>query len=186
MGEEGELAIRGAGVSRGYWNNGEKTEEQFIPNPFTNLPGDRIYRTGDRAVLRDDGNLEFLGRKDDQVKLMGYRIDLGEIEHAILSMKEVKESAAVLVPSEEGGRNRIVAFAVTEDGGLPPRLLQTLAHQLPYYMMPQRVLAIKEMPRTERGKVDRRTLLGLLKESTSPAGADFPAPPSMGPSVETT
>lgn len=186
MGEEGELAIRGAGVSRGYWNNGEKTEEQFIPNPFTNLPGDRIYRTGDRAVLRDDGNLDFLGRKDDQVKLMGYRIDLGEIEHAILSMKEVKESAAVLAPSEEGGRNRIVAFAVTEDGGLPPRLLQTLAHQLPYYMMPQRVLAIKEMPRTERGKVDRRTLLGLLKESTSPAGADFPAPPSMGPSVETT
>lgn len=186
MGEVGELYIRGAGVSRGYWNDGAKTEERFIANPLTNLPGDRVYRTGDMAILREDGNFEFLGRKDDQIKLMGYRIDLGEIENAILSMKEVKESAAVLNPSEEGGPNRIVAFTVTEDGSLPPGILQALSHQLPRYMMPQRVLAVKEIPRTERGKVDRRALMDLLRESSSPIGTRFTGPPSMDPSVEIT
>lgn len=185
MGEAGELCIRGMGVSRGYWNDEAKTEERFIANPLTKLPEDRIYRTGDIAILREDGNLEFLGRKDDQVKLMGYRIDLGEIESAILSMKGVKESAAVLTSSEEGGGNGIVAFAATEDGSLPPGILQALSQQLPRYMIPQRVIAVTHIPRTERGKVDRRALMDRWIEASSSIGSGFIAPPPINPSIET-
>jgi non-ribosomal peptide synthetase component F len=86
VGEVGELCVRGSGLSMGYWNDKKKTEEVFVENPFTKIPNDRIYRTGDLARLRPDGNFEFAGRKDHQVKYMGYRIELYEIEKALMSI----------------------------------------------------------------------------------------------------
>ena len=160
--EVGELCIRGSGISRGYWNDRAKTEEVFITNPLTQIPGDRVYRTGDMALLRKDGNYEFLGRKDTQVKYLGYRIDLSEIEHAIITLDNVRDASVILCPSETFCMSKLVAFVVAENGLDPQGILAGLSNKLPRYMLPQRVLLVKDIPRTDRGKIDRQTLGELL------------------------
>src|SRR4029077_13307324 len=104
VGIVGELCVGGAGLARGYMNRPELTAEKFVPNPFSERGGERLYRTGDRARWRGDGSLEFLGRLDHQVKLRGYRIELGEIEAVLRGMAGVKDAAVVVREEAEGDK----------------------------------------------------------------------------------
>ena len=110
VGVRGELYIGGDGVARGYWNRGELTAERFVPDPFSKRGGQRLYRTGDEARYLANGEIEYLGRSDQQVKLRGYRIELGEIEAALREHESVT-SAAVAVRGE-----RLVAYVVGASG----------------------------------------------------------------------
>ena len=162
LGEAGELCIRGSSLSRGYWNDQERTDRSFVRNPVSKIPSDTIYRTGDLALLRADGNYEFIGRKDDQVKWMGHRIQLGEIETALLSVKEVKNAAVILSESEDLKSRELVAFLELEDGGNPSMIMTELGLKVPRYMVPTRSVVIKWIPRTSRGKIDRQNLINYV------------------------
>jgi D-alanine--poly(phosphoribitol) ligase subunit 1 len=156
-GETGELCIRGSGLSLGYWNDEEKTARAFVRNPLGCTRHDRIYRTGDLAKVREDGLLEYLGRKDFQVKFMGYRIETYEVEKAILSLENVQQAAVLLCGSSQGEISELVAFvegAVTDDAAL----LQRLGRSLPAYMLPKQIIALERLPLTDRGKIDRSAL----------------------------
>lgn len=156
-GEEGELYIAGVGLARGYLNRPELTEERFVPYPFGE-PGSRMYRTGDRVRELEDGNLEFLGRFDFQVKLRGLRIELGEIEATLQAFPGVNE-AAVLVRGEEEGDPKLVAYL--EPAGVVPdfRAVRDFVHaRLPEYMVPNIVAVLERLPVTLHGKLDRKAL----------------------------
>lgn len=157
QGDVGELCIRGAGLSPGYWNDPEKTGARFIVNP-AGPSEDRLYKTGDLCRMRADGNLEYHGRKDDQVKWMGYRIELGEIENVLRSIDPVKDAAAVMTDGGSGANREIVAFVEgVSDAGITDLMLQ-INCRLPAYMRPRRIIAVDCIPRNDRGKVDRREL----------------------------
>ncbi|HEX2762572.1 MAG TPA: amino acid adenylation domain-containing protein [Allosphingosinicella sp.] len=153
----GELWIGGAGVARGYLDRPALTAERFIPNPF--MPGDRVYRTGDRARWRGDGEVEFLGRLDGQVKLRGYRIELGEIEAALGSLPGISRSVAA-VREDTPGDQRLVAYVVpTANSGTDVDSLRAaLQRRLPEYMIPSAIVPIGELPLTPSGKLDRAAL----------------------------
>src|SRR5262249_21646666 len=112
LGVTGEIYVGGAGLARGYLNRPGETAEQFVPDPFAGSIGARLYRTGDRARWRNSGNLEFLGRNDDQVKLRGYRIELGEIEAALRRQEGVTHAVAML-REDTAGEKRLVAYIVS-------------------------------------------------------------------------
>jgi amino acid adenylation domain-containing protein len=137
VGVSGELHIGGAGLARGYLNRPELTAEKFIPNPFGEEPGARLYKTGDLARYLPDGNIEFLGRVDHQVKIRGFRIELGEIEAVIVQHSAVRE-AVVLAPEDAPGEKRLVAYVVAEREPLPTTadLRLFLKEKLPAYMVP--------------------------------------------------
>jgi D-alanine--poly(phosphoribitol) ligase subunit 1 len=156
-GETGELCIRGSGLSLGYWNDEEKTARAFVRNPLGCTQSDRIYRTGDLAKIREDGFIEYLGRKDFQVKFMGYRIETYEVEKAILSLENVQQAAVLLCGSSQGEISELVAFvegSVTDDEAM----LQRLGQSLPAYMLPKQIIALERLPLTDRGKIDRNAL----------------------------
>ena len=111
IGAHGELYIGGDGLARGYLKRAERTEEKFIPNPFSNKPGSRLYRTGDRARYRADGNIEFLGRTDNQVKIRGHRIELGEVEATLSQHPAVKDSVLVVRDRDSTG-DSLVAYVL--------------------------------------------------------------------------
>nr|WP_242038243.1 AMP-binding protein [Chroococcidiopsis sp. [FACHB-1243]] len=115
VGAAGELPLGGEGVTRGYLNRPELTQERFIPNPLSQNPADRLYRTGDLVRYRRDGNVEFLGRIDFQVKVRGYRIELGEIE-TILSRHEAVREAVIVVREDVPGNKRLVAYVLPRPG----------------------------------------------------------------------
>jgi amino acid adenylation domain-containing protein len=157
-GVAGELYIGGAGVAVGYLNQPGETAARFVPNPFSDGAGERLYRTGDLARYLADGNIEFLGRIDHQVKVRGFRVELGEIESLLLKYKEVRQ--AVVVAAGATDNQRVIAYVVTT-GIKPPSVdeLHTfLAQHLPDYMIPASFVFLKAMPLTANGKIDRAAL----------------------------
>jgi amino acid adenylation domain-containing protein len=160
VGVAGELYIAGVGLARGYLNRPELTAEKFIANPFGAAAGARMYRTGDAARYLEGGEIEFLGRLDQQVKLRGFRIELGEIESVLAEHSEVGECVVVARDDARGGDRRIVAYFVPA-GETPPTtgaLRGFLKEKLPEYMIPSAFVALQAFPLTPNGKLDRRAL----------------------------
>jgi amino acid adenylation domain-containing protein len=160
-----ELFAGGGNLARGYLGRPDLTAERFVPDPFAGLaaePGSRLYRTGDLARWLPDGRLDFLGRVDQQVKIRGSRIELGEVESALLRHPAVRE-AAVLVKESPAGDRRLVAYAAAggEAAADPSRLRAFLAEALPDYMVPGAFVLLDALPTTATGKVDRRALAAL-------------------------
>ncbi|MTJ10024.1 MULTISPECIES: non-ribosomal peptide synthetase [unclassified Anabaena] len=155
----GELYIGGAGLARGYLNQPELTAQKFIPHPFSNKPGARLYKTGDQVRFRIDGNLEFLGRLDDQVKLRGFRIELGEIE-SLLSLHPTVQDAVVMVREDVAGDQRLIAYLVVKpDYSLSISNLRSfLQERLPEYMIPTAFIPLEKLPLTSNGKVNKKIL----------------------------
>jgi len=159
-GEIGELFIGGDSVARGYWNRPELTAERFITIP--SIASGRIYRTGDLARFLPDGNIEYLGRADFQIKLRGHRIEPGEIEAFLEQCRSVRQAAVVLREDREGDK-RLVAYLVAPAGSpeSPAELRSTLASKLPDYMIPSAFVFLPSFPLTDNGKTDRNALLKL-------------------------
>ncbi|XP_031639427.1 uncharacterized protein LOC116351465 [Contarinia nasturtii] len=159
LGSEGELYIGGAGVARGYLNRPELTAERFIPDPFSEHPNARMYRTGDRACYLPDGNLVYLGRTDQQVKIRGYRIEPGEIEARLVEHPLVHDAVVLSWKNQPDTDARLVAYVVTEQDTLLAQNLRTyLAALLPDYMVPAAYVCLPSLPLTPNGKLDRRAL----------------------------
>ena len=150
VGVSGELLLGGEGLARGYLKRAELTAERFIPDPFSGQPGEQLYRTGDLCRYKVDGRLEYLGRLDHQVKVRGYRVELGEIEAVLSGHEQVSE--AVVIAREE----RLVAYVVSE--AETAELRRYLQQRLPKYMIPSAWMKLDALPLTTNGKVDRRAL----------------------------
>ena len=176
VGVPGELFIGGAGVGRGYLNRPDATAASFVTDPFADDPGQVMYRTGDLARYLPDGNIEYLGRLDDQVKVRGVRIELGEVEAGLAKHPGVRESA-VVAGKDGRGDTRLVAHFVAADEDVPStaELRRFLVDQLPAAMVPADFCVTEALPRTPGGKVDRRAL--LAGADTAPVGEhEFVAP----------
>ncbi len=157
-GEPGEICVAAPHLARGYLNRPDLTAERFVANPFGQLAGERMCRTGDLGRYLPDGEIEFLGREDHQVKIRGYRIQLGEIEAALLGHPSVSEAAVTARGSDD--RRRLVAY-LAGDGSVPPNVPEVkkfLADRLPGYMIPSEFAILKQLPRTDAGKIDRDAL----------------------------
>ena len=171
VGVPGELCIGGDGLARGYIGRPELTAEKFVPHPYSRHLGARLYRTGDLVRYREDGNIEFLKRMDQQVKVRGFRVELGEIESTLNQYRAVMESI-VVDRKDSSGDIRLIAYFVPEVGVEPTslELLTFLQEKLPSYMLPSAFMAIKEIPLTPNGKVDRRALPAPEQIEVSTAG----------------
>jgi len=170
VGETGELCIRGSGLSLGYWNDEEKTARAFIRNPLGCTQSDRIYRTGDLARLREDGVYEYLGRKDFQVKFMGYRIELFEIEKAILSLENIQQAAVLLCDSSHSEVSELVAFIAVSNLMDLDMIMEDLSRAVPSYMLPKRIIPLTKIPLTDRGKTDRSALRDFYQKDIQVSG----------------
>lgn len=157
IGVAGDLYIGGVQVGRGYIGRDDLTQERFIPNPFSNSEGARLYKTGDLAKFLPDGNIEYLGRSDFQVKIRGQRIELGEIE-AVLEQQVGVSQSVVLLNKGAIGEERLVAYLVTDQNLEIKDLKSSLANQLPQHMVPAFYILLDELPLTPSGKVDRKVL----------------------------
>jgi amino acid adenylation domain-containing protein len=171
MGVPGELFIGGDGLALGYWKQPELTAERFLPDPFAADPNARMYRSGDRCRWLPDGNLEFLGRLDDQVKLRGFRIEPGEIE-TVLSRHSAVRQCAVVVHGQEGEKHLAAYVVAQAEPPSPHDLRRYLAEHLPEYMVPSVFVSLDALPLTSAGKVDRASLPAPLPPSLT----DFAAP----------
>jgi amino acid adenylation domain-containing protein len=158
VGVRGELYIAGAGVTAGYLNQAEKTAERFLKNPYSSDGGAKMYRTGDLARYLEGGEIEFLGRSDDQVKVRGFRIELGEIEAALARHQGVKQ-ALVLARENEQGDKRLLGYAVAQGSNVTGEQLRDyLKQEVPDYMVPQAIAVLAKFPLTPNGKIDRQAL----------------------------
>lgn len=166
-GEVGELLIRGGVVMRGYWGQPDKTQRGFFRRPVFNQFDDLFYRTGDLVQLAPDGHYKYLGRKDRQIKTRGYRVELDEIEVALLAHAGVEEAAVYPVP-DGAGSNLIEAAVIPKVGTevTAAQLLEHLARRLPPYALPAKLNLTQDFPRTSTGKIDRRE---LQAQATRPA-----------------
>jgi hypothetical protein len=174
-GVPGELHIGGEGVARGYLHMPDATAEKFVPDPFAIQPGRRLYKTGDLARYLPDGNIEFLGRIDNQLKIRGYRVELEEIEATLRRHPEIRQ-VAVVSRQNESGENRIVAY-IASAGEEPPTShdLRCFLHEtLPEYMVPTSFVMLDTLPLSPNGKIDRRAL--PLLDSAKETRMDFVAP----------
>ena len=165
VGVPGELHVSGVSVAREYLRRPEMTALKFIPDPFSDEPGTRLYKTGDLVRYRADGNIEFLGRIDQQVKVRGFRIELGEIETTLNDCPLVKEGV-VTTWEDIPGDARLVAYVVLDDDvsvseeGIfdTDQIKQFLRRMLPEYMIPSMIVVMDEMPLSPSGKVDKKAL----------------------------
>jgi amino acid adenylation domain-containing protein len=164
----GELYIGGMNVCRGYINQPELTADRFMPNPFSSVPGTRLYRTGDVVRLLLDGNIEFIGRSDHQVKIRGYRVELGEVE-SVLSEHPAVSQAVALVREDRLGEKIITSYVVSKEKRSPTRneLRSFCIEHLPAYMVPSDFHFLDRLPLLPNGKLDR---LKLLSMRSSPDG----------------
>ncbi len=156
-GEVGEIIIRTPYRAHGYYNEPEKTAEVFVPNPFGNDPRDIVYRTGDYGRLLADGDFEFVGRKDQQVKIRGVRIELTEVENVLRAHESVTD-VAVIDREDAVGNKYLCAYVVLAGEVEPGVLRQHLAKSLPEFMMPSAIIELGTLPRTVNGKLDRKSL----------------------------
>jgi amino acid adenylation domain-containing protein len=171
IGVTGELYVGGDGVGRGYLRDASRTARRFVPHPYAARAGERLYRTGDVCRYLPNGEIEFLGRMDQQVKVRGYRIELGEIEAVLERHEEVKKSVVEVREDGTGGEKQLVAYVVARgletsrnggdngSGGVTSReLWEYLRERLPEYMVPPSIMLLDEMPLTPNGKIDRQAL----------------------------
>ena len=161
IGEEGELCVRGTSLAMGYYNNPEKTAAAFTQNPLNSAYPEFIYRTGDMAYMREDGNIMFKGRKDSLIKHMGYRIELGEIEHVIENdLKLVKYCCAVY----QYAKKEIVLYYESENEMTEKEFRTAISKVFPAYMIPSVFIKMDELPRNTNGKIDRLMLKNKANE----------------------
>jgi amino acid adenylation domain-containing protein len=179
IGAPGELFVGGAGVAHGYLGRPALTAQRFVPDPFSGTLGARLYRTGDRARRMPDGNLEFLGRADDQLKIRGFRIEPGEIEAALLRDPAVAEAVVIGRP-DDGGELRLCAYVVPSGGGAISieALRAELRRTLPERMIPASFVTLVALPRLPSGKPDRRSLPAPSAAATPGQAARFVEPTS--------
>jgi amino acid adenylation domain-containing protein len=180
VGVPGELCLGGTGLARGYWGRGDLTAERFVPDGLSGRVGERLYRTGDLVRWLGDGNLEYLGRLDQQVKVRGFRIELGEIEAALQEHEGVRQ-AVVVAQADESGDKQLVAYVVAEEkigassngsNGSARGAQQSkewrehLQGKLPEYMVPSAYVKLESLPLNANGKIDRKRLPKLEQEKT--------------------
>lgn len=187
VGVTGELCIGGAGIGAGYLDDPQLTASKFVANPFEATEGDRLYRSGDLCRYRRDGAIEFVGRMDDQIKIRGNRVELGEIETVLRTHSQINDCAVIAVDDLRGNK-RLVSFIVPNnghsdnDGPKSDESLRSsnemrsfLGDQLPSYMVPSIFVSLERLPLTSRGKVDRQALASIGSRSNR---SDFVAPRS--------
>jgi amino acid adenylation domain-containing protein/non-ribosomal peptide synthase protein (TIGR01720 family) len=170
LGVAGELFLGGTGLARGYRGRAGRTAERFVPDPFAAAPGARLYRTGDRVRRRSDGEIEFLGRTDHQVKVRGFRVEPGEIEAALGTHPEVRASVVVARTGPDG-ESRLVAYFAGRVAGGGRELRRFLGGRLPAHLVPSLFVELDELPRTPSGKLDRGALPLPAEEAPAGAGA---------------
>jgi amino acid adenylation domain-containing protein len=169
VGITAEVFVGGDGLARGYLNRAEQTAEKFVPSPFGNVAGARLYRTGDLARHRPDGVLEYVGRRDSQVKVRGFRVEVGEVEAVLKEHVQLKQ-AAVVPFDDESGRKQLAAYLVAAPGEPAPtvsELRSFLREKLLDYMIPTAFVMLDELPLTLSGKVDRRALPAPERQSST-------------------
>lgn len=161
IGAPGELYIGGVGLARGYFNRPQLTAEKFVPDPFSTEPGARLYKTGDAARYLEDGSIEFLQRLDTQVKIHGFRVELGEIESALARHPAVREAVVVIRPGSDGDHRLIAYWTAAHPSADAPTtsdLHEFLTQRLPAYMIPGVFVHLDALPLTPNGKIDRQHL----------------------------
>ncbi|MGZ5135156.1 MAG: amino acid adenylation domain-containing protein, partial [Flavitalea sp.] len=173
VGVPGEIYIGGAGLARGYLNRPELTAEKFISNPYSKEAGSRLYKTGDLGRWLNDGNIEYLGRIDDQVKISGYRIELGEIE-SVLGECDLVNEVVVLAREDKSGNRRLGAYIVPKQPFDLQGIQRYAKEKLPEYMVPSLWMELDHMPLTSNGKIDRKTLPDIGSNERS--GTEYQAP----------
>ncbi|WP_143329023.1 non-ribosomal peptide synthetase, partial [Clostridium puniceum] len=166
-----ELCIGGDGVARGYLNNLELTREKFVDNPFELET--KMYKTGDLARWLPDGNIEYLGRIDNQIKIRGFRIELGEIESQLSKVRGIKE-AVVVSRNDDNGEKYLCAYITAEEELTITSVKEELSKKLPAYMMPGYIIQIDKLPLTSNGKIDRKALPEIDKSQV--LNAEYEAP----------
>ncbi|MDC0749710.1 non-ribosomal peptide synthetase [Polyangium mundeleinium] len=166
-GQVGEIYVGGPGLARGYHDRPALTAERFVPHPLTSHPGERLYKSGDRARRAPDGGLEYLGRQDHQVKVRGFRVELGEIEAELRRQPEVREAAVIARPDASGNKQLLAYYVTHPDQTLDAAALRMrLSLTLPEYMVPQALMSLAALPLTTNGKLDARAL--PVPEAASP------------------
>ena len=176
FGVPGELYLAGDGLARGYHRRPALTAERFVPDPFAQAPGGRMYRVGDLVRWRADGQLEYLGRLDQQVKIRGHRVETGEVEAVLVGHPRVR-GAAVVARGDPPGESRLVAYVVAADAASPPApadLREHLKARLPEYMVPAAWVAMDALPLSPNGKVDRLRLPAPGERERAAAAAAAP------------
>lgn len=160
IGEKGELCIGGTGITTGYLNKEQETKKAFVTHPVT---GQRLYCSGDLGLLTDDGNFLYLGRKDDQVQVRGFRVELKEVERAVVSYDGIKETAVISRLDSMGVTSIACYYTASKNSIILEELTEYLREMLPDYMIPSFFIEIDEMPLTPNGKIDRKKLPELEK-----------------------